>query len=65
MLSAEEKGKLELGFAEGAASVRLEGLEPGEPYLEIKARVLEAEITLDQGLDEIDAYRREKAAAAA
>ena len=56
---------MQRGFAEGEASVRLEGFNPGEPYLTIKARVLAGEITMDQGLDEIDAYHRAKAAAAA
>jgi hypothetical protein len=53
MLSADEKKRLERGFAEGEASQRLEGLELGEPYWTIKSRVLDGEITLEQGLEEI------------
>ena len=60
MLSADEREKLERGFAEGEASVFLSGLTPTEHYFKVKARVLSGEITLDQGLDEIDAYHRPK-----
>jgi hypothetical protein len=65
MLSADEKEKLERGFAEGEASVRLEGLELGEPYWTVKARVLAGEITFDQGLEEIAAYHRPRTSAVA
>ncbi len=65
MLSADEKEKLERGFAEGEASQRLEGLELGEPYWAVKARILAGEITFDQGLEEIAAHHRPKASAVA
>ncbi len=64
-LSADEKEKLERGFAEGEASQRLEGIEPGEPYWKVKARILAGEITVEQGLEEIAAYYRPKASAVA
>jgi hypothetical protein len=65
MLQHDEKEKLERGFAEGEASQRLEGLELGEPYWTIKARILAGEITFDQGLEEIAAYHRPRASAVA
>jgi hypothetical protein len=65
MLSAEEKEKLERGFAEGEASQRLEGFEPGEPYLTVKARILAGEITFEQGIAEITAHHRPRASAVA
>lgn len=65
MLSADEKKKLERGFAEGEASVRLEGLEVGEPYLTVKARILSGEITFEQGLEEIAAHHRTTVSAVA
>ncbi|MGD0095788.1 MAG: antitoxin VbhA family protein [Terracidiphilus sp.] len=65
MLQPEEKEKLERGFAEGEASQRLEGLELGEPYWSVKARVLAGEITLDQGLEEIAAHHRPTVSAVA
>ncbi|MGD0293086.1 MAG: antitoxin VbhA family protein [Terracidiphilus sp.] len=65
MLQPDEKEKLERGFAEGEASQRLEGLELGEPYWTVKARVLAGEITLDQGLEEIAAHHRPKVSAVA
>jgi len=65
MLSADEREKLERGFAEGEASQRLEGLEPGEPYWGVKARILAGEITFDQGLEEIAAHHRQRASAVA
>jgi hypothetical protein len=65
MLQPDEKQELERGFAEGEASQRLEGLEPGEPYWSVKARILAGEITLDQGLREIAAYHRPKTSAVA
>ena len=63
MLPADEKEKLERGFAEGEASQRLEGIEPGEPYLSVKARILSGEITFEQGLEEIAAYHQQAATA--
>ena len=65
MLSADEKEKLERGFAEGEASQRLEGIEPGEPYWTVKARILAGEITFEQGLAEIAAHHRPRASAVA
>ena len=65
MLQPDEREKLERGFAEGEASQRLEGLEIGEPYWSIKARILAGEMTFDQGLDEISAYHRAKVSAVA
>lgn len=65
MLPAEEREKLERGFAEGEASQRLEGLELSEPYWTIKARVLAGEISFEQGLEEIAAYHRQTASAVA
>jgi hypothetical protein len=65
MLPTEEREKLERGFAEGEASQRLEGLDLGEPYWTIKARILTGEITFEQGLEEIAAYHRHTASAVA
>jgi hypothetical protein len=65
MLQPDEKEKLERGFAEGEASQRLEGLEFGEPYWTVKARILAGEISFDQGLEEIAAYHRPRASAVA
>jgi len=65
MLSADERKKLERGFAEGEASQRLEGIELGEPYWTVKARVLAGEITLEQGVAEIAAHLRPRASAVA
>jgi hypothetical protein len=65
MLQPDEREKLERGFAEGEASQRLEGLELGEPYWTVKARILAGEITFDQGLEEIAAYHRSRALAVA
>jgi len=50
MLPADEKEKLERGFAEGEASQLLEGLKLGEPYWTVKARILAGEITSSRGL---------------
>ena len=65
MLQPDEREKLERGFAEGEASQRLEGIEPGEPYLTIKARILVGEITFEQGIAEIAAHHRPRASAVA
>jgi hypothetical protein len=65
VLQPDEKEKLERGFAEGEASQRLEGLELGEPYWTVKARILAGEITFDQGLEEIAAYHRPRVSAVA
>jgi hypothetical protein len=60
MLSADEKEKLERGFAEGEASGRLEGLTPTDNFFAVKARILAGEITFDQGQEEILAFHRTK-----
>jgi hypothetical protein len=65
MLSADEKEKLERGFAEGEASVRLEGLTPTENFYAVKARVLAGEMTFEQAHEEILAYHRTKNSAVA
>jgi hypothetical protein len=65
MLQPEEREKLEYGFAEGEASQRLEGIEPGEPYWSVKARILAGEITIDQGLKEIATHHRPRTSAVA
>jgi hypothetical protein len=65
MLSADEKEKLEHGFAEAEASQRLEGIELGEPYWSMKARVLAGEITFEQGIAEIAAHHRPRASVVA
>ncbi|MGD0736011.1 MAG: antitoxin VbhA family protein [Terracidiphilus sp.] len=63
MLPADEREKLERGFAEGEASQRLEGLDLSEPYWTVKARILAGEITFEQGFEEIAAYHRQTAPA--
>ena len=65
MLSADEKEKLEHGFAEAEASVRLEGLMPTDNFFEVKARILAGGITFDQGQEEILAFHRTKNSAVA
>jgi hypothetical protein len=65
MLSADEKRKLERGFAEGEASQRLEGIELSEPYWTVKACILAGEITFEQGLEEIAAHHRPRESAVA
>jgi hypothetical protein len=56
MLSADEKKKLELGFAEGEASLRLEGLEPTSFGESLKRRVLAGEISIEQADAELRAH---------
>jgi hypothetical protein len=63
MLPADEREKLERGFAEGEASVRLSGLTPSANFFEIKARIISGEITFEQGFEEIAAYHRQAAPA--
>jgi hypothetical protein len=58
MLSPEEREKLERGFAEAEASVRLEGLVPTDNFYAVKARVLAGEISFEQGHEEILAWHR-------
>ncbi|MGA2167113.1 MAG: antitoxin VbhA family protein [Terracidiphilus sp.] len=65
MLTADEKEKLERGFAEAEASVRLEGLTPTENFFTVKARILAGEITFEQGHKEILACHRSRASAVA
>jgi len=63
MLPADEREKLERGFAEGEASVRLSGLTPSASFFAVKARILAGEISFEQGLEEIAAYHRQTAPA--
>jgi hypothetical protein len=56
MLSADEKEKLERGFAEGEASLRLEGLEPTSFGVSLSKRVLAGEISIDQAEAELHAH---------
>lgn len=56
MLSADEKEKLERGFAEGEASLLLEGLKPTAFGLSLKERVLAGEISLEQAEAELRAH---------
>jgi hypothetical protein len=55
MLPADEKEKLERGFAEGEASLRLEGLEPTSFGLSLKERVLAGQISIEQAEAELQA----------
>ncbi|HME59421.1 MAG TPA: antitoxin VbhA family protein [Terracidiphilus sp.] len=65
MLQPDEKEKLEQGFAEAEASLRLEGLTPTDNLYAVKARILAGEITFEQGKQEILAYHRTKVPAVA
>jgi hypothetical protein len=65
MLQPDEKEKLERGFAEAEASLRLEGLTPTDNFFAVKARILAGEITFEQGQQEILAYYRAKIPAVA
>jgi hypothetical protein len=56
MLSADEKEKLERGFAEGEASLRLEGLAPASFGVTLSKRVLAGEISIEQAQDELSAH---------
>ena len=56
MLSADEKEKLERGFAEGEASLLLEGLKPTTFGLSLKERVLAGEISIEQAQAELSAH---------
>jgi len=53
MLSADEKEKLERGFAEGEASLLLEGLEPTPFGHSLKERVLAGKISIEQAEAEL------------
>jgi hypothetical protein len=56
MLSANEREKLERGFAEGEASLRLEGLEPTPFGVALGKRVLAGEISIEQAQAELSAH---------
>jgi hypothetical protein len=56
MLSADEKEKLERGFAEGDASLRLEGFEPTPFGISLKERVLAGQISIEQAEAELQAH---------
>jgi hypothetical protein len=58
MLQADEREKLERGFAEAEASLFLSGMKPSEFGLRIKARILAGEITIEEGQDEISTHYR-------
>lgn len=53
MLSAEEREKLERGFVEGEASLRLEGLEPTSFGMSLKDRVLSGHLSIEQAEAEL------------
>jgi hypothetical protein len=65
MLSAEEREKLNYGFAEAEASLRLEGLRPTEHFFAVKDRILAGEISFEEGRQEILAYHRTQSSAVA
>jgi len=48
MLQPDEREKLERGFAEGEASLLLEGLKPTSFGMSLKERVLAGEISIEQ-----------------
>jgi hypothetical protein len=56
MLSADEKEKLEQGFAEGEASLLLEGLKPTSIGYSLKERVLAGEISIEKAEAELRAH---------
>ncbi|MGA2887389.1 MAG: antitoxin VbhA family protein [Terracidiphilus sp.] len=56
MLQPEEKEKLERGFAEGEASLLLEGLKPTSFGLSLKDRVLAGMISIEQAEAELCAH---------
>jgi hypothetical protein len=56
MLSADEKEKLEHGFVEAAASLRLEGLEPTPFGVSLSKRVLAGELSIEQAQTELSAH---------
>ena len=56
MLLPDEREKLERGFAEGEASLFLEGLSPTAFGKSLKERVLEGKITLEQAEEELCAH---------
>ena len=56
MLKPDEKEKLERGFAEGEASLFLEGLKPTPFGLSLKERVLSGTISIEQADAELRAH---------
>jgi hypothetical protein len=56
MLTADEKAKLERGFAEGEASLLLSGLVLTENTSSVKDRILAGEINFEEGQEETLAY---------
>ncbi len=56
MLRPDEREKLERGFAEGEASLRLEGLEPTSFGEALKDRVLAGQISIEQAEPELRAH---------
>jgi hypothetical protein len=65
MISADEKQKLEHGFTEAEASLRLEGLTLTENFYSVKERILAGDISFEQGEEEILAHHRAKNVAVA
>lgn len=55
MLTAEEREKLERGFAAGEASLSLEGLTPTPFGFSLRERVLAGEISIEQAEAELSA----------
>ena len=60
MLQADEREKLERGFAEAEANLFLSGMKPSDFSLAVKARILAGEITFEQGEAEIFAHYRNR-----
>jgi len=56
MLQPDEKDKLERGFAEGEASLMLEGLKPTPFGQSLKERVLAGAISIEQAEAELRAH---------
>ena len=56
MLSADKRERLERGFTEGEASLRLEGLEPTSFGVSLKDRVLAGHISIEQAEAELRAH---------
>ena len=65
MLDPVEKEQLIADFVEAEASLRLEGLAPTEHFFSVKARILNGEITFEQGQGEILTFHLNKVAAVA
>lgn len=56
MLTADEKAKLEHGFAEAEASLLLEGMRPSPFGFSLKQRLMSGEISVDQAESELRAH---------